>query len=325
MQFRPLKDSLVNPIPPGHTDGMYLCDWEKIGYPEQLHVAFNAVLRFHETHKQLPELLNEQHANELVALAREINDSNKSMDIEGAIKLDSVNEDLVKNISLVARANISPVGSFWGGIIAQEVVKITGKFTPLKQWLHYESFEALPETAVNRQRTGGRYDDMISIFGQELVTKLANSNIFMVGAGALGCEFMKLFALMGLGSSATGKVTVTDDDNIEVSNLNRQFLFRPNDVGKSKSECAGRAAKHMNRDLNVHAIKNRVAPDTEQLFNDDFWNSQDFVVNAVDNVKARLFVDSQCVWFGKPLFESGTLGTKCNSQIIWPKETQSYG
>lgn len=49
------------------------------------------------------------------------------------------------------------------------------------------------------------------------------------------------------------------------------------------------------------------------------------MINAVDNVKARLFVDGRCVWFGKALFESGTLGTKCNSQVIIPKNTQSYG
>jgi ubiquitin-activating enzyme E1 len=48
----------------------------------------------------------------------------------------------------------------------------------------------------------------------------------MVGAGALGCEYIKAFALMGLGCSPEGKVSVTDNDNIEVSNLNRQFLFR---------------------------------------------------------------------------------------------------
>lgn len=44
----------------------------------------------------------------------------------------------------------------------------------------------------------------------------------MIGAGALGCEFLKIFALMGLGlKDNNGKVTVTDDDQIEVSNLNR--------------------------------------------------------------------------------------------------------
>ena len=57
----------------------------------------------------------------------------------------------------------------------------------------------------------------------------------MVGAGALGCEFIKAFALMGVGCSEDGSVAVTDNDNIEVSNLNRQFLFRKTNVGSSKS------------------------------------------------------------------------------------------
>jgi len=69
----------------------------------------------------------------------------------------------------------------------------------------------------------------------------------------------------------------------------------------------------MNPKFNGEALKLRVDPENEEYFNDFFWESLDFVVNAVDNVKARLFVDGRCVWYGKPLFESGTLGTKCNS------------
>ena len=56
-----------------------------------------------------------------------------------------------------------------------------------------------------------------------------------------------------------------------------------------------------------------VAPSTEDIFNEDFWDGLDFVVNAVDNIKARLYVDSKCVWHHKALLESGTLGTKANS------------
>lgn len=63
-------------------------------------------------------------------------------------------------------------------------------------------------------------------------------NLFLVGAGALGCEFMKAFALMGVGCSSDGKIHCTDNDNIEISNLNRQFLFRKHNVGGSKSETA---------------------------------------------------------------------------------------
>lgn len=98
-----------------------------------------------------------------------------------------------------------------------------------------------------------------------------------------------------------------------MSNLNRQFLFRKENIGHSKSECATRAGKIMNPKLHIEALKERVDPENERIFNDAFWEGLDFVVNAVDNVKARLFVDGRCVWYGKPLFESGTLGTKCNS------------
>ncbi len=49
------------------------------------------------------------------------------------------------------------------------------------------------------------------------------------------------------------------------------------------------------------------------------------MVNALDNIKARLYVDAQCVKHMKPLLESGTLGTKANSQVIVPRMTESYG
>jgi hypothetical protein len=83
---------------------------------------------------------------------------------------------------------------------------------------------------------------------------------FVVGAGALGCEWLKVLALLGAATSdghvpghvhghvpghvpatdghVPGHVHVTDMDSIERSNLNRQFLFRPGDVGKPKSSCA---------------------------------------------------------------------------------------
>lgn len=52
-----------------------------------------------------------------------------------------------------------------------------------------------------------------------------------MGAGAIGCELLKNFALIGLGAGEGGNITVTDMDSIERSNLNRQFLFRSEDIG----------------------------------------------------------------------------------------------
>lgn len=129
---------------------------------------------------------------------------------------------------------------------------------------------------------------------------------------------------MGVGSEGKGKNSVTDDDNIEISNLNRQFLFRKQHVGKNKSEVACQMGRKINETVNFESIKLKVGTDTEDYFHDEFWTGLSFVINAVDNIKARQYVDMQCVWYEKPLFESGTLGTKCHSQIIIPHKTQSY-
>lgn len=176
---------------------------------------------------------------------------------------------------------------------------------------------------MTRTPTNDRYYDYHIIFGDEFVAKAAKASSFVIGAGALGCEFIKMFALMGISTNG-GRLSVTDDDNIEISNLNRQFLFRRQHVGKNKCETACSVGKSINRDVNFNPLKLRVSPENEVVFNDDFWTNLNFVVNAVDNVKARQYVDGQCVWFEKPLFESGTLGTKCHSQIIIPHATISY-
>lgn len=200
-------------------------------------------------------------------------------------------------------------------------MKYTGKYSPLKQWLHYDIFETIPAGPVDRAPLNSRYDDQIAIYGREIQEKLLNVKTFLVGAGALGCEYIKAFALMGVGCGENGRVACTDNDNIEVSNLNRQFLFRKNNVGHSKSLTACNIAATMNPSLKVQDYQTRVGSDTESVFNDAFWESLDFVVNAVDNIKARLYVDQRCVWYAKPLLESGTLGTKANSQMIIPYKT----
>ena len=159
-----------------------------------------------------------------------------------------------------------------------------------------------------------KYDHLTAIVGKTLMAKLKSHNVFLVGAGALGCEFLKNFAMMGM-TCGDGLVTVTDMDFIETSNLNRQFLFRSENVGQAKSLTAANAAQAMNPDLKVVASEVPVGPDTEETFDDAFWNKQNLITNALDNLKARLYVDGRCVFYRKPLMESGTLGTKANTQV----------
>jgi molybdopterin/thiamine biosynthesis adenylyltransferase len=134
----------------------------------------------------------------------------------------------------------------------------------------------------------------------------------MIGAGAIGCELLKNFAMIGLGSGAKGKITLTDPDIIELSNLNRQFLFREKHIRKPKAMVAAAAAIQMNPNLRNHvsARLDKIHRDTESIYSEEFYKKQTVIANALDNVKARIFIDAKAVQARVPLLDSGTLGPK---------------
>ena len=322
-KYKSLAQTILHPGELAFTDGA------KWGRGNHLHIALQAVYTFQESMGRLPEPNSDADADAVVRHARFINDAARLMNATCSSNLvmavEDLDEDVVRKVALHAAVELQPVATFFGGVVAQEVVKIAGKYTPLNQWLHLDWFEILPETRpTDCEPTGSRYDNQIRVFGKAFQEKLLNTTTFLVGTGALGCEMLKNFALIGVGCGGTGTVHCTDNDVIEVSNLNRQFLFRSHNVGKQKSEASAAAAKAMNPALNVVPHTTLVMPSTEDHFNDTFWESLDFVTNALDNIKAREYVDGRCVFYEKPLLESGTLGTKCNSQVVMPHLTQSY-
>jgi ubiquitin-activating enzyme E1 len=299
-------------------------DLSKFGRNELLHVAFVALHRFYSENNRLPHLNNAEDSSKVLTYAKELYNHAKAQNYPWINNAAEFSDSIIENIAKWSRSQVVPVTSFLGGVVAQEIVKYTGKYTPMDQWLWFDFFETVENLGqVDRTLKNSRYDDQIAIFGNELQEKLCNLNIFMIGAGALGCEFLKEFALMGI-STKNGLTTVTDNDNIEVSNLNRQFLFRRDDVGDPKSKTSCNVVKHMNKDYKCKDLQLYVAPETENIFDDKFWTSQDFIINAVDNVKARKYIDSRCTWFGRPLIDSGTLGTKAHVQIIYPHVTSCY-
>ena len=173
IQFKKLETSLLTP---NLEKNITL---ENTKYLDQLHLTLNGLFHYYKTHSALPNLNQENDAEELVHIVKLINEQNKkNMDNEGLIKLEIIDEKLVKNVAYFARAQISPCTSFWGAIVAQEVIKFTGKYTPLNQWLHYDNFESLPETKVDRTLTNNRYDDVIAIYGRELFKRLQTLKYF---------------------------------------------------------------------------------------------------------------------------------------------------
>jgi len=100
-------------------------------------------------------------------------------------------------------------------------------------------------------------------------------------------------------------IELIDLDTIDVSNLNRQFLFRPEHVGQPKAIVAGNAAKRFNPDLTVVSYHENIK---NPKFNMKYFEKFNLVLNALDNIDARRHVNRLCLAANRPLIDSGTTG-----------------
>lgn len=164
--------------------------------------------------------------------------------------------------------------------------------------------------------------------GEELRDDLAKyAKVLVVGAGGLGCELLKDLALSGFEN-----LEVIDMDRIEVTNLNRQFLFRLEDVGKPKAEVA--AKRVMERVSGVNIIPHYCRIEDKDI---DFYSDFSIIVLGLDSIEARSYINAVACSFleydsddnpreetVKPMVDGGTEGFKGHARVILPGSTPCF-
>jgi len=156
----------------------------------------------------------------------------------------------------------------------------------------------------------------------EIVPLLRSTlRVLVVGAGGLGCELLKDLALM-----AFGNIDVIDMDTIDLSNLNRQFLFRQSDVGRPKAVVAAEF-------IQARVPGCTVTPHfcTIQSYDEVFYRQFHVVVCGLDSVLARRWINGMLVSLLTyeedgtldqssviPLVDGGTEGFKGNARVVLP-------
>ncbi|HSN08322.1 MAG TPA: HesA/MoeB/ThiF family protein [Hanamia sp.] len=139
-----------------------------------------------------------------------------------------------------------------------------------------------------------RYRRQITLkgFGENGQHKLAGSKILIAGIGGLGCP-----ALLYLATSGVGCIGIADDDFVALSNLPRQVLFSPEDVGKSKVQVAEKKIKEMNPDVEIISYQDRLTNENAL----EIISKYDIVLDGTDNFPSKYLINDACVLLNKPL------------------------
>ncbi|SHH52303.1 HesA/MoeB/ThiF family protein [Clostridium grantii] len=138
--------------------------------------------------------------------------------------------------------------------------------------------------------------DDIGELGQR---KLNKAKVLVIGAGGLGCPVLTYLICAGVGN-----IRIVDCDIISESNLNRQFLYGPGDIGKEKVFTAKHYLNKQNPEVIIEAFNDRVNEDNIQRLIDGI----DIVVDCVDNITTRLITNSACLEKNIPLVDGGVEG-----------------
>lgn len=164
--------------------------------------------------------------------------------------------------------------------------------------------------------------------GNDTLTLLTEyARVLVIGAGGLGCEILKDLALSGFRD-----IEVIDLDRIDVTNLNRQFLFRKSDVGEYKSIVAARFIMQRIPNCRVVAHTSPI-----QDFDEEFYSKFHIVIAGLDNIEARRWLNSMLhlmVEFDengeikpetvRPLIDGGTEGFKGQARLVIPYKTACF-
>lgn len=149
-----------------------------------------------------------------------------------------------------------------------------------------------------------------------LSRRIKESRVLLVGAGGIGCELLKNLLLSGF-----GEIHIIDLDTIDLSNLNRQFLFRSEHISRPKALVAKDVAQKFNPKAMLEAYHANIK---DSRFNVDWFGQFKIVFNALDNLDARRHVNRMCLAADVPLIESGTTGFNGQVQVIKKGVTECY-
>lgn len=291
VSFKSFQDSLLFPT---FDEGLSRPDVMKSDRVGQLHFAYHAVMEYRRKYQRLPS------ANDVEVLFLISSKLNAEAKEEGdRFSVEAINRDLIAAVSASASMQFGPIISIISGITALEVIKFTGKFMPIRQWFHYDCFDALPAPQSS--------------------PKARKWHTLVVGAGAVGCELLSLLQSLEIGSEP-GSLSVVDDGTVTYPTLCTHSLFREGDIGRKKAEIAVEVLKRRSSQGNWRSFTCQIE---DLQLSDEFWESKDLIICTVDSEASIRLTENKAIWYEKPSLFAFMSSTTARISSLLPQKTGS--
>ncbi|KAF7318550.1 UBA-e1-C domain-containing protein [Mycena chlorophos] len=287
-----------------------------------LHQAFDCIHRFRDLNDgALPRVRNAADAAAVLQLAPALGTED--------------GQHITRELAFQARGSVPPFNALLGALAAhQAIAACTKVMTPLHngQLWYLDALDCLPRelpTEEQCQPRASRYDCQIAVFGRSFVEdKVKRSRQLLVGAGSIGTEILRNWALMGVGAGRDGDALhLVDSDFVQRHNLpTGGGLFGRSAIESTKVHIASRAVESINPDLKgkLRIWNAPFAHPDDGIDTFRHFHKVDVLTSAVDNIKTRLVLDAQCIVNLRPLIDVGMEGTKGHVQVVIPHHSESY-
>ena len=158
------------------------------------------------------------------------------------------------------------------------------------------------------ERIPRRWDRFVRLVGEDATRKLLSSRVTIFGLGGVGS-----YAVESLARSAIGHLTIVDFDDVCVTNVNRQMQAFPATVGQSKADLLAQRIKAINPDAIVDSVQAFYDPETSESL---LTPRPDFVIDAIDNVTAKLHLLTTCLKKNIPVVSVAGAGAKLDPTMV---------
>jgi len=160
----------------------------------------------------------------------------------------------------------------------------------------------------------GRYlrQTVLADIGEAGQKKLKDARVLVAGIGGLGSVSAQYLCRAGI-----GQLTIIDSQDVQLTDLNRQILYKESDIGKKKTLIAEKMLSGINSSVEIKSIQTRIDNNNIETLFDDI----DIVVDGTDNFETRFLLNGECHRKGIPLIYGGIFGLKGSVMTIIPGQT----